>query len=668
MNDMNRAPVSSRRPCTSRDQQEVPLGQEAQRTTPTKLDVVPSTAPGRGGSAHIDTCTLSSSNPENIWRSNVLPHMRAHPTPATDLWRHGRQLDYLQPPPRLTPLTESPIIVRGFGPPPIALDPLALIESSERTLRARRLTYAAAAPAGACVCSVRSALPLLPLYTVATAAQRAVPVPIWRRSKPLTRLPATTLGPILSGNSGSAHDVVMALSKSGMPRETTDEWRRAESWAQPQSGESAANAGSTVDHVDHKAAPTQNGCVSSSCSARSATEGSQAMLSDALASLVDHSQMAPAQSETATDPLADAPVRSVNVHESCMENALDVHRSSSSTLTSPGHRSNYNVPHTRDALLWAHEAPEQPDYAYQHQLPAVFAQLVDDLLVAQPRADMDGTDDPLARWIQLWFKNRWKTEQLQRSCSNPTKPLRPLDEAAVGLTAPGAYIQGTSSSDCVEPGEELAVDKALGNATQARDAQHPLAPLPPTTSPAAAAARTTTKPAPESFIPSSTAASPPHHYVPLAVEYSCSDRHSRMTSGASQPASSPHQSPQTQPLPVSPRTLPSVSANGTPLLPPHSAADGGRGALAAVVGPSPPQQQQQKPAKSLSGGPHLPPPSSTRSMSSKQTVVAAAAVASGGESDRGASSARPKLATTVCAVLAHSSSSSAPKEAARPQE
>ncbi|CAG9573573.1 hypothetical protein LMJF_21_1490 [Leishmania major strain Friedlin] len=670
MNEMDRAPVSSRRPCASQDPQRRPLCREEEGATPTALAVSSTTLGGRGG-AHMCSCTVSSPNREGTCSSNILSYTLTHSTSPVVPWGCGRQPNHLQAPPRLAPLTESPIVARGFGPPPIAPAPLALAESSEHALCAPQLTFTAGAPGGTCLCSARSALPLLPFSSVLTASQRATPVPVWRRSKPLTRLPATTLGPTLSGNSGSPDDVVVALSDASMPKGETGEWMCAEASLQPSAAEPTPNAGSAVRHVDYQAAATQTGCVGSSLAAKVATESSQMALPDALAHLVEPPQGASAPSKTATDQLVNAPVGDIELRKRREEDSSDARASLSSALSSLGHPSNHNVHSSVDGVLWAHEAPEQPAYAHQHQLPAIFSQLVQDLLAAEPRADVEGDDDLLERWIQSWFENRCMTQPLQQSRSNSMKHLRTLQEAAVGAIANGAYVQGARSSNYVEPREKPAVDKNVGDATHAGPAARPAAGPSTTISASAAVTRTTTKSASAQLFPSSTAASPPHQYVPLTVEYSCSTLQSRMTSGASQRATSPPKPPQAQPLPVSPGTLHTAGASSTPGPPPHSAADGGGGVLAAVVGlSSPPQQPQQQPqpAKPLSGGPHLPAPASTRSMSSKQTVVAAAALAGGGEGDKGASGARPKLATTACAVFAHSSSSSAPKEAAHPHE
>ncbi|CBZ26915.1 hypothetical protein, unknown function [Leishmania mexicana MHOM/GT/2001/U1103] len=676
MNEMDRVPVSSRGPCTPQDPQRRRLCREEERATPIALDLVSSATLGGLGGAHACTCTVSSPSREDTSSSNILLHTLTHPTRATVQWRRGRQPNHLQAPPRLAPLTESPIVVRGFGPPPITPAPLALAESSEHALRARRLTFTAGAPGRTCVCSARSALPLLPFSTVVTAAERVTPVPVWRRSKPLTRLPATTLGPSLSGNSGSPDVVVVAFSNANVPKGETVEWRNAEASLQPNVAEPTPVAGSAVCHVGYHAVATQTECVGSSLAVKAATESSQMTLPDALVPLVEPPQGVSAQPKTEMDQLVSAPVCDGEVRNSREESGLDVHTSSSSTLSSPGHLGDHNVHSSVDGVLWAHEAPEQPAYAHQHELPAIFSQLVQDLLVAEPRADVEGDDDPLAQWVQSWFENRCMAQPLQQSRSNSGKHLRALEEAAAEAITHGAYIHGARSSDYVEPREKPAVDKDIGDATQAGSAAHPAAAPSPATGASAAVTRTT-KPASASLFPLSTAASPPHQYVPLTVEYIGSALQSRMTSGASQRATSPRKPPQTQPLPVSPRTLHSAGSSSTPRPPPHSAADGGGGVLAAVVGLSPPlpqQQQQQQPqpqpqpAKPLSGGPHLPAPQSTRSMSSKQTVVAAAALAGGSEGEKGSSGARPRLATTACAVFAHSSSSSAPKEAAHPHE
>ncbi|TPP54625.1 hypothetical protein CGC20_22090 [Leishmania donovani] len=666
---MDRVPVSSRGLCASQDPQRRPLRPEKERATPIALAFVPSTTSGGRGDAHICTCTLSSPNRDGTCSSNILSHTLTHPTRTTVPWGRGRQPNHLHAPPRLAPLTESPIVVRGFGPPPIAPAPLALAESSEHALRARRLTFTASTPGGTSLCSARSALPLLPFSTVLTAAQRVAPVPVWRRSKPLTRLPATTLGPTLSSNSENPDNVVVALSAAGMPKGETEEWRNAEASS---AAEPTPNAGSAVRHVDYQVAATQTERAGSSLAVKVATESSRMALPDVPAPLVEPPQGASAPSKTETDQPVNAPMGDMEPRKSRQEDALDAHTSSSSALSSPGHPSDHNVHSSVDGVLWAHEAPEQPAYAHQHQLPALFSQLVQDLLVAEPRADVEGDDDPLERWIQSWFENRCMTQTLQQSRINSMKHLRVLEDTSVGAIAHGAYIQGARSSNYAEPREKPAVDKDVDDATHAGPAARPAAGPSTTSSASAAVTKTTTKHAPAQLFSSSTAASPPHQYVPLTVEHICSALHSRMTSGASQRATSPPKPPQAQPLPISPGTLHSAGASSTPRQPPHSAADGGGGVLAAVVGLSPPPQQPQpQPAKPLSGGPHLPAPASTRSMSSKQTVVAAAALAGGGEGDKGdkgASGARPKQATTACAVFAHSSSSSAPKEAAHPHE
>ncbi|KAG5480254.1 hypothetical protein CUR178_06310 [Leishmania enriettii] len=673
---MSRVPVSSRGQRPPVDRPELPLIREEQRAAPiapalgSSTSLASSAISGRRGVPFSGTRTASSLYREGACSSNILSRMATHATRATAPWGRGQQPSHLQAPPRLAPLPAAPIVERGFGPPQTALAPLALAGRSEAALCARRHARVAAGAGAICMCSVRSALSHQPLSTVMTAMHRVEPEPVWRRSRPLARLPATTLGQRLNGDTSSPDNLNVALSDASVPGEETRRWQGAEALAQPTAAEPTQDPEAAVCHVDYRAIAAQADCFDKFFGVSGATESSRTALTDPRAPPAAPPQEAAAQSNKRANQMVEAAVDSARARRTGEEGAVDVSKLSSSALSSPEIRCGRSARSSGCDVFWAHEAPEQPSYAHKHQLPAIFSKLVQDLLAAKPKAVVESDDGPLGRWIESWFQKR---------CLAPPQPhrhsvkhLSDLDEDAAAAAVLEAYIRGGRSSDCVEPRQKATVEEGeVGDTARAGPAAHHAA-GPCTTSTAAAVALTAMpKPASSaSLLQPSSAASPRHQYIPLTVEYICSGLESRMTSGASQRATTPQKPSQTQPPPLRPAALHSAGAISSPCPPPNSVADGSGGVLAAVAGPpqSTQQPQQPLPAKSQSGGMHFPAPPSARSMSSKQTVVAAAALAGSSDSDKGASGMRPKLATTAYAVLAHSSSSSAAKEAAHPQE
>ncbi|KAG5479487.1 hypothetical protein LSCM1_04751 [Leishmania martiniquensis] len=678
---MSRVPVRSRGERASVDPHGLPLIREEQRASPsaptlgTSMSLAPSTILGRRRAPSSGTRTATSLCREGSRSSNILSRMVTHATRATAPWGRGQQPTTLQAPPRLAPLPVAPIVERGFGRPPTALAPLALAERSEEALCARRPARVAAAAAGGagagaiCVCSARSALPLLPLSTATTATHRGgEPEPVWRRSKPLSRPPATTQGRTLSHDTASPDNVKAVLSNAGMPEEEARKRQGAEAVTQRATVESADGTESALCHADDHAMTTQTECVDSFLTMSVATESSQATLRDPQASPAGPSQGAFAPSHKWADRLVMAPVGDARVKHTREGGAGDFSTLSSSARSTPGHLSSRSAHSSECDVLWAHERPEQPAYAHKHQLPTIFSSLVQELLVAKPKADVDGDDDPLERWIQSWFRKQCVAQPQPHRYS--AKHLRELDEGVVGATVTGAYSRGARSSNRVEPQQRAAAEDEAGEAAETRPSARPAAGPSTTGDAASVAPATTAMPASASVLQTSTAASPPHRYTPLTVECVRSGLQSRMTSGASQRADTPQRVPQTRPPPLRPAALHSAGANSSPRPPPNGVGDGSGGVLVAVAGLPPPCQQLQQPPppKPLSGGPHFTAPPSARSMSSKQAMAAAAALAGSGESDKGASGIRTKLATTAYAVLVHSSSSSAAKEAAHPHE
>ncbi|CAM38943.1 hypothetical protein, unknown function [Leishmania braziliensis MHOM/BR/75/M2904] len=672
---MNHRPVGHQGPCASQDPHRPPLyrEEEQQRTTPiaptlmSSASLASSMTVDEHNTAHIGTCTVSSRSRGATSGLNVLSRMVMHATHATAPWPRVRQPNRIQAPPRLAPLSEEPIVERGFAPQPTAPAPFALAEPSKETLRTRRRMYAAAGAGTACICSARSALPLLPLSAAVQATQWVTPEPVWRRSKPLTRLPVTTLGQAPNDEVASASDVVVVFSGIGTLNKETNGLGGTEALVQSTAAKPTRDVKSAARHVDYRGTAAQTERMDSPFTVKIATERSPVTSPAALAAPVGPSRGASALSSKETDELVGAPVSNVGVVKTCEEDAVDVSTSSSWTPSSSLHRSNCDAHSNGDSALWAHEAPQQPDYANKHQLPAIFSQLVQDLLAEGPRADVEGDDDSLEEWIHSWFAKQCATQPPLLLHLHSVKHVRGLDEAAVGAAVAEACKCGEGSSDYVEPREKLAVAEKVGGTARAGSAAHPAGGPSTTSSAVEVAVTTTAKPASASLFQS-----PPHQYVPLTVEYIRSDLQSRTTSGASQHATSPHKVPPTQPPPVSPVTLHSACASSTSHLPSHTAADGSGDLLVAVGGlpSSPQQQQQQQPqtAKPLSGAPHLPVPPSARSMSSRQNLVVAAALAGVSEGDKNAGGIRPKLATTAYAVFAHSSPSSAPKEAAHPHK
>ncbi|KAG5502500.1 hypothetical protein JIQ42_05380 [Leishmania sp. Namibia] len=672
---MSRVPVSSRGQRAPVHRHELPLIREEQRAVPiapalgSSTSLASSAISGRRGVPFSGTRTASSLYREGACSSNILSRMVTHATRATAPWGREQQSSHLQAPPRLAPLPAAPIVERGFGPPPTALAPLALAGRSEGALCARRRARITAGAGAICMCSARSALPHQPLSTAMTAMHRVEPEPVWRRSRPLARLHATTQGQTLSGGTSNPDNLNVALSNASVPGEETQGWPDAATLAQPTAAEPTQDPEAAVCHDDYRAIAAQADCFDRFFAVSGAMERSQTTLPDPRAPPAVPPQEASAQSNKRANQLVEAAVGSARVRRTGEEGAVDVSTLSSSAPSSPGIRSSRSARSNGCGVFWAHEAPEQSSYAHKHQLSAIFSRLVQDLLAAKPKAVVEDDDGPLGRWIQSWFQKRCLVQPQPQPHRQSVKHLRDLDENAVGTTVLEAYSRGGRSSDCVESRQKATVEEGeVGDTARAGPAAHPAA-SPCTTSTAAAVALTAmTKPASSaSLLQPSSAASPRHQYIPLTVEYIRSGMESRMTSGASQRATTPQKPSQTQPPPLRPAALHSAGAISSPRPPPNSVADGSGGVLAAVAGP-PPSSQQPLPAKSQSSGMHFPAPPSARSMSSKQPVIAAAALAGSSDSDKGASSMRPKLATTAYAVLAHSSSSSAAKEAAHPQE
>ncbi|KAG5479874.1 hypothetical protein LSCM4_05882 [Leishmania orientalis] len=674
---MSRVPGSSRGQRAPVDRPELPLIREEQRAAPiapalgSSTSLASSAISGRRGVPFSGTRTVSSLYREGACSSNILSRMVTHATRATAPRGRGQQPSHLQAPPRLAPLPAVPIVERGFGLPQTALAPLALAGRSEGALCARRRARVAAGAGAICMCSARSALPHQPLSTAMTAMHWVEPEPVWRRSRPLARLPATTQGHRRNCATSSPDNLNVALSNASVPGEGTQGWQGAEALAQPTAAEPTQDPEAAVCHVDYRAIAAQTDCFDRFFAVSGATESSQTTLPDPRAPPAVPPHGASAQSNKRANQLVEAAVGSGRVRRTGEEGAVNVSTLSSSAPSFPGIRSGRSALSSGCGVFWAHEAPEQPSYAHKHQLPVIFSRLVQDLLAAKPKAVVESDDGPLGRWIQSWFQKRCLAQPQPQPHRHSVKHLRDLDEDAVAATVLEAYIRGERSSDCVEPRQKATLEEGdIGDTARAGSAAHPAA-GPCTTSTAAAVALTAMpKPASSaSLLQPSSAASPRHQYIPLTAEYIRSGLESRMTSGASQRATTPQKPSQTQPPPLRPAALHSAGAISSPR-PPNSVADGSGGVLAAVAGrpPSSQQSQQPLPAKPQPGGTHFPAPPSARSMSSKQTVVAAAALAGSSDSDKGASGIRPKLATTAYAVLAHSSSSSAAKEAAHPQE
>ncbi|KAG5505800.1 hypothetical protein JKF63_05136 [Porcisia hertigi] len=674
---MSRPPVSSRGLTTSPGPRKPPSSHEESYGKPnvpalaSSMSLARSTAFGGRGVTHVGVCTASSSHREVSWGSCFSSRMVAGTNRTTAPWAYGRQLKRAQAPPRLAPLAETPVLGRECGLAPTIPAPLTLSVPPQGASGARRRAHDVAGAGTTSVGSARAALPLLPFSTVATATGRVAPGPVWRRSKPLTRLSSTTVGRALGNDILRPGEMIVSLCDESFSKDRGKAGDAGVSLL-PLTRQSDQDPDlSYKRRFSDKATSRQTDDVDRSPTVSVATESRHMSLQSALVPLVRHPEKVSTQPLREAEHLASPPTGDLEeVRRANDQDAIDVSTSSSPPLRpSSALISGNGVGSNADGILWAHEAPEQPAYAHKHQLPALFSKLVHDMQTEKPEAGDEGSGSPVERWIQSWFARQCIMQSLSQPSPHSAKQLHGLDIATVGARVAGACRHVEASADHSDTQEELAAEKELRDA--ARDGDGPCPAVPISTAPIVTPT-TTTKPASASYFKTSSTASPLHPYVPLTVEYIHSGVQSRMTSGTSQRETTPPKPQHTKPHPAPSAVLHTTSSSGTLRPRPHSEDGGGGGVLVvAPANPSsapPPPPPPPQPAKPVSGSPCLSAPPSASSVSRKQSVVAAAALTGGIEGDKSAGGIRPKLATKSYAVFAHSTSSSAPKQAAHPHE